>query len=87
MCAWIPHSGGVLTFDNAKQAVADFNKAGKYLSERGLIFCYHAHGYEFQPYGDGTLLDYIIQNTDPRYVSFEMDIMWITFGGGDPVWA
>ena len=39
MCAWIPHSDGVLTFDNAKQAVADFNKAGKYLSERGLIFC------------------------------------------------
>jgi sugar phosphate isomerase/epimerase len=85
MCAWVPHSNGVLTFDDAKQAVADFNKAGKYLSERGLIFCYHAHGYEFQPYGDGTLLDYIIQNTDPRYVSFEMDIMWITFGGGDPV--
>lgn len=85
MCAWIPHIDGVLTFDNAKKAVEDFNRVGKLLSAQGLIFCYHAHGYEFQPYGDGTLLDYIIHGTDPRYVSFEMDIMWISFGGGDPV--
>jgi len=85
MCAWIPHSKGVLTFENARQAAADFNRIGKTLKEHGLIFCYHAHGYEFQPYGDGTLLDYIFKNTDPEYVSFEMDIMWIHFGGGDPV--
>ena len=25
-----------------------------------------------------------IENTNPEYVSFEMDIMWIYFGGGDP---
>jgi sugar phosphate isomerase/epimerase len=85
MCAWIPHEDGVLTIENAKKAVEDFNKAGKYLKENGLIFCYHAHGYEFQPYEDGTLLDYIIKNTNPEYVSFEMDIFWIQFGGGDPV--
>jgi sugar phosphate isomerase/epimerase len=30
-------------------------------------------------------MDYIIQNTNPEYVSFEMDIMWVYFGGGDPV--
>ncbi len=85
MCAWIPHENGVLTIENAKKAVEDFNKAGKYLKENGLIFCYHAHGYEFQPYEDGTLLDYIFKNTNPEYVSFEMDIFWIQFGGGDPV--
>ncbi len=43
------------------------------------------HGYEFQPYENGTLLDYIIKNTNPEYVSFEMDIFWMHFGGGDPV--
>jgi sugar phosphate isomerase/epimerase len=85
MCAWIPHDEGVLTFENAKKAAADFNKAGKFLKEHGLVFCYHAHGYEFQPYEKGTLLDYIFHNTDPKYVSFEMDIFWIQFGGGDPV--
>ena len=85
MCAWIPHDNGVLSFENAKKAVEDFNKAGKILKENGLTFCYHAHGYEFQPYEDGTLLDYIFKNTNPEYVSFEMDIFWIHFGGGDPV--
>jgi len=85
MCAWIPHQNNELTFENAKKAVEDFNKAGKILKENGLTFCYHAHGYEFQPYGDGTLLDYIFKNTNPEYVSFQMDIFWIQFGGGDPV--
>jgi len=84
MCAWIPHKGA-LTIDEAKKAVTDFNMIGKVMKKHGIIFCYHAHGYEFQPYEDGTLLDYIIKNTDPKYVSFEMDILWIQFGGGDPV--
>ncbi len=85
MVAWIPHQKGNFTLDNAKKAVADFNRVGKILKDNGLTFCYHDHGYEFQPYQNGTLLDYIIQQTDPRYVSFEMDILWTQFGGGDPV--
>jgi sugar phosphate isomerase/epimerase len=85
MTAWIPHTTGKFNIENAKKAVEDFNRAGKVLKENGITFCYHAHGYEFQPYGNGTLLDYIITNTNPEYVSFEMDIMWIQFGGGDPV--
>ena len=64
-----------------------FNKAGKLLKDNGLIFCYHPHGYEFRPLadGNGTMLDYIIQNTNPEYVSFEMDVLWTMQGGGDPV--
>ena len=85
MCAWIPHQNNVLTFENATKAVEDFNRAGKILKENGLTFCYHAHGYEFQPYEEGTLLDYMFKNTNPEYVSFQMDIFWIQFGGGDPV--
>lgn len=85
MCAWIPHAKSGFTLENAKNAAAVFNNAGKVLKDSGIIFCYHAHGYEFQPYGDGTLLDYLIKNTKPEYVSFEMDILWVQFGGGDPV--
>ena len=85
MCAWIPHQNNVFTLENAKKAAEDFNRAGKTLKESGLTFTYHAHGYEFQPYEDGTLLDYLFKNTNPDYVSFQMDIFWIHFGGGDPV--
>ncbi len=85
MCAWIPHKSGQFSLDNAKKAVEDFNKIGKSLKENGITFCYHTHGYEFQPYEKGTLMDYLIQNTNPEYVSFEMDLLWVTHGGGDPV--
>lgn len=85
MTAWIPHKNGSFNFENAKKAVEDFNAAGKILKENGITFCYHVHGYEFWPHEKGTLLDYIITNTNPEYVSFEMDVMWVQFGGGDPV--
>lgn len=83
MTAWIPHKGE-FTLADAQKAVADFNRAGKILKENGLTFCYHTHGYEFVPYQDGTLFDYMVKNTNPDYVSFEMDIMWVFHGGGDP---
>jgi len=83
MVAWIPH-GKTFTIDDAKKAVADFNREGKILKDNGITLCYHTHGYEFGPYGDGTLFDYIVQNTNPDDVSFEMDIMWTFHGGGDP---
>src|SRR5688572_29517066 len=85
MCAWIPHKNGSFNLENAKKAVEDFNAAGKVLKENGITFCYHVHGYEFWPHEKGTLLDYIITNTNPEYVSFEMDVLWTQFGGGDPV--
>lgn len=85
MTSWIPHKRGEFNLDNAKKAVEDFNNAGKVLKENGVTFCYHVHGFEFQPYEGGTLMDYLIKNTNPEYVSFEMDILWTYFGGGDPV--
>lgn len=85
MCAWIPHKGDNFTLEDAQKAVEVFNKAGKVLKENGLTFCYHAHGFEFRPYNDGTLLDYIFQQTKSEDVSFEMDVLWITHGGGNPV--
>ncbi|MES2276745.1 MAG: sugar phosphate isomerase/epimerase [Bacteroidota bacterium] len=82
--AGIPHKGA-FTLDNAKQAVADFNKYGKILKEQyGLTFIYHNHGFEFEPYEDGTLYDYLLKNTDPKYVSMELDILWAFFPGQDP---
>ncbi|GAB3880535.1 sugar phosphate isomerase/epimerase family protein [Spirosoma agri] len=85
MVAWIPHEKSNFTIDNAKKAVNDFNRVGKILNDNGLTLCYHNHGYEFGPYQNGTLFDYIVQNTNPKYVSFEMDILWAQHGGADPV--
>jgi len=84
--AWIPHEKVPFTVEIAKKAVDDFNAAGKILKDDfGLTFCYHNHGYEFQPYEGGTYFDYIVANTKPEYVSFELDILWVAHPGADPV--
>ncbi len=84
MVAWIPHDKEGFTLENAKKFVEDFNKAGKILKENGITLTYHNHGFEFVPYEDGTLFDYMVKNTNPEYVSFEMDILWTAFPGQDP---
>ena len=83
-CAWIPHTGD---FDEktCREAIAVFNKAGEVMARHGLKFFYHVHGFEFQPYGQGTLLDLLFKETDPSHVNYEMDIFWIVFPGQDPV--
>ena len=85
MCAWVPHKEGEFTMDDLKKGIDVFSKAGKLMYENGLKFCYHPHGYEFRPYGNGTQFDYMVENTDPRYVNFEMDVFWVKHPGQDPV--
>ena len=83
--AGIPHDS-IFTLKNADMAVKAFDKAGKILKDEfGITFCYHNHGFEFFPYQKETLFDYIVKNTDPKYVSFEIDILWTFFPGVDPV--
>lgn len=81
--AWLPHEGDL---DEAEVLAAAevFNKAGAVLAESGIGFYYHNHGYEFLPYKDGeTLFDLLVQKTDPKYVSFQMDVLWTVFPGQD----
>jgi sugar phosphate isomerase/epimerase len=83
MCAWIPHDGDNFGIEETKGAVDVFNRAGKLLKEAGVTLAYHAHGYEFRPYKDGTLFDYMADHADN--FSFEMDVYWIQHGGADPM--
>ncbi len=82
--AWIPHEGP-FTKELADKTITDFSIIGKNLKENyGLEFCYHNHGFEFAPYEGGTFFDYMAKNTDPKFVNFEMDILWTFFPGIDP---
>lgn len=85
MCAWVPHNGDDFTIEDIKKAADVFNAAGKQIHDAGLTFCYHPHGYEFRPYEGGTLFDYLVKNTNPEYVNFEMDVFWVKHPGQDPV--
>jgi len=83
MCAWIPHKGNTFDIETTKKAVAVFNKAGKLLKDAGITLAYHAHGYEFRPYENGTLFDYMAENANS--FAFEMDVYWVQHGGADPM--
>jgi sugar phosphate isomerase/epimerase len=85
MCAWIPHTEGQFTVDDVKKAIDVFTSAGKLMYENEIKLCYHPHGYEFRPYEGGTLFDYMVKNTDPKYVNYEMDVFWVKHPGQDPV--
>lgn len=85
MCPWIPHPEGPITIEVAQKAVNVFNQAGKILSEHGIKLVYHAHGYEFAPYQDGTIFDYMAKNMNKKYANFEMDVFWMKHPGQDPV--
>jgi len=63
------------------------NKIGDEANKRGLKFGYHNHNQEFEkiPGTDQVIEDFLIANTDPGKVFFQMDVFWVTQGGADPV--
>lgn len=67
------------------QAYCDyFNKVGKMAKDKGLKFGFHNHAGEFASIGDTVILEYMIQNTDPELVTYELDVYWAVKGGVDP---
>jgi sugar phosphate isomerase/epimerase len=84
VCSTIPHKKHI-TAQDCDQAIEDFNRWGKVLDDARLRLCYHTHGVEFGPSPDGTLFDTLVKRTDPRFVSYEMDIFWIVYAYQDPV--
>jgi sugar phosphate isomerase/epimerase len=83
-CPWIPHDEAAFTEAVCRKAAADFNKWGEALARAGIRFAYHPHGYEFVPFGDGTLFDLLVKETKPEFVHFEMDVFWVTHPGKSP---
>jgi sugar phosphate isomerase/epimerase len=85
VCTWIPHDETGFTAADVEMAAQVFSHAGRILANNGLMLCYHPHGYEFRPYGKGTLFDYLMENLDSREVQLELDVFWVKQAGQDPV--
>lgn len=85
---WLGESerGGI---DAWKRLAAEFNGAARIARDSGLRFAYHNHDFELTPIppalpqGSPTIpLEVLISNTDPALVDFELDLYWLTKGGG-----
>ena len=74
-----------ITLDHWR-AVADiFNRAGEQAQRAGIQFAYHNHDAEFAPMDGQIPFDLLCEQTDPALVQIELDLFWITSGGGDPM--
>ena len=77
--------GRFTTYDDLMQQIEVFNATGKRLHELGMRYLYHNHNQEYRTFKGKTILDYIVENTDPDYVSLELDTFWTMRGGFKPV--
>ena len=62
-----------------------FNAVGEKCNAAGIRFGYHNHSGEFKTVEGQIIYDYMLKNTDPKKVMFQMDLFWITEGGKNPV--
>jgi sugar phosphate isomerase/epimerase len=63
-----------------------FNAVGEKCNAKGIRFGYHNHDKELSTKLDGkTMYDFMLANTDPKKVMFEMDLYWVVMGGANPV--
>lgn len=88
VCPWIDHEVGNFNDDAVKKAAEVFNRAGEAFKKVGVSFGYHPHGFEFRPVSEGaseTYFDRLVAATNPDFVCFEMDVLWVIFPGVDPV--
>ena len=83
-----PFMGGEAyrSLDTLKRYCDYFNKIGEKCKAKGIRFGYHNHNMEFATKLNGqTIYDFMLTNTDPEKVMYEMDLYWAVMGGVKPV--
>lgn len=73
------------TLDDIKLYCDYFNRVGAEAKKRGMRFGFHNHNKEFEKREGEVIYDYLIANTDPTNVMFELDVYWAQKGGVNPV--
>ena len=82
----IPSIGFQKTVKNLQTYCEYFNALGRKCKEAGISFGYHNHAYEFGKVEDNVVMyDYMLENTDPEFVFFQMDVYWVVMGKASPV--
>lgn len=59
---------------------------GKKCKAAGLELLYHNHDFEYEKNAQNIVpIEYLLENCDPDYVNFQMDLYWVTKAGADPL--
>lgn len=81
---WIT-SAEEITRDAAYKAATMLNDLGAIYTAAGYNFVWHNHNWEFIDQNGEKPFDIIMQNTDPKYVSCQLDLYWVKKGNTEPV--
>ena len=74
--------------DAYRAAARRLNALGLRAADEGFRLAYHNHAFEFAPLADGggaVGMDFLLRDTDPGTVRFEVDTFWVERGGRDAV--
>jgi len=86
---WLPPEERA-TLEDWKARAREFSALGRVLAGEGITLQYHNHNFEFQKFGGRggvggrTGLDVLYRHSDPRWLQAEIDVAWVSRGGGDP---
>ncbi len=72
------------TLDDYRRVADEMNGFAETCRARGVGFAYHNHAFEFERIDGRVPFDVLLEATDPALVEIELDLFWITEGGGDP---
>ena len=80
----IPSIGKPATLKELQVICDYFNAVGKKCKDAGMKFGYHNHAYEMEKVEDKIMIEYLIENTDPELVFFQVDVYWAAYGHYSP---
>lgn len=82
--AWLHRVLTQFTADDWKMNADLLNERGRALARSNVKVAYHNHNFEFAAIGDTCGFEILLRNTDPAFVTFEIDIGWVAASGRDP---
>jgi len=73
------------TLEGIRALAPQLNSIGQRCRDAGLDFGYHNHDFEFASIEGHTLLEHLLEMTNPDLVKIELDVYWAAYAGHDPL--
>ncbi len=73
------------TADGYKKLAEDLNSIGETCKKAGLSFAYHNHDFEFVETEGIIPYNMLLDQTNPDYVTMQLDLYWMAYAGQDPL--
>ncbi len=76
----------ISTRAEAVEVAEEMSELGREIAGRGMRFCMHNHAVQFEKrIGGKPVYMILVEESDPRYVHFQLDTYWVKYAGYNPV--